>query len=62
MALLQFITTDIPRVKVPSSVHTDHLITAKDGAAADLAHAIQVNKEVYDFLETACAKVSMSCA
>ena len=58
MALLQFMTTGIPRVRVPSSVHTDHLITARDGATADLERAIKENKEVYDFLESCCAKVS----
>jgi hypothetical protein len=60
MALLQFMTTQIPRVRVPTSVHTDHLITARDGAKADLDRAVDVNKEVYDFLETSCAKVSIS--
>jgi aconitate hydratase len=31
-------------------VHCDHLIQAKTGAAEDLATAMDVNKEVYDFL------------
>jgi len=60
MALLQFMTTRIPRVRVPTSVHTDHLITARDGAKADLDRAVDVNKEVYDFLGSSCAKVSIS--
>jgi aconitate hydratase len=37
-------------VAVPSTVHCDHLIQAKQGAVADLATANEVNKEVYDFL------------
>jgi aconitate hydratase len=50
MALLQFMTCGREKVAVPSTVHCDHLIQAKVGAAADLATAIDVNKEVYDFL------------
>lgn len=50
MALLQFDTCGRDRVAVPSTVHCDHLIQAKTGAAADLTAAIDTNKEVYDFL------------
>lgn len=50
MALLQFMTCGRDKVAVPSSVHCDHLIQAKNGAAEDLATANEVNKEVYDFL------------
>src|SRR5580765_5667743 len=50
MALLQFSTCGRDRVAVPSTVHCDHLIQAKTGAAQDLATALSVNKEVYDFL------------
>src|SRR6202162_3874116 len=50
MALLQFMTCGREKVAVPSTVHCDHLIQAKVGAAKDLATAIDVNKEVYDFL------------
>ena len=50
MALLQFMTCGRDKVAVPSTVHCDHLIQAKTGAVADLATAIDVNKEVYDFL------------
>lgn len=55
--LLQFMSTAIPRVRVPTSVHTDHLIVAKNGAKADLEAAKAEHKEVYDFLESASAKV-----
>jgi aconitate hydratase len=58
MALLQFISATIPEVRIPTSVHTDHLITAKSGAMQDLKEAKIANKEVYDFLERACGKVS----
>ena len=50
MALLQFMTCGRDKVAVPSTVHCDHLIQAKVGAVSDLATAIDVNKEVYDFL------------
>jgi len=50
MALLQFMTCGRDKVAVPSTVHCDHLIQAKTGAAKDLATALDVNKEVYDFL------------
>jgi aconitate hydratase len=50
MALLQFSTCGRDQVAVPSTVHCDHLIQAKVGANADLATAVDVNKEVYDFL------------
>lgn len=50
MALLQFMTCGRENVAVPSTVHCDHLIQAKVGAAQDLKTAVDVNKEVYDFL------------
>src|SRR5665647_2645733 len=50
MALLQFMQAGRPQVAVPSTVHCDHLIQAKIGAAEDLSTAKDVNKEVYDFL------------
>jgi len=50
MALLQFMTCGRERVAVPSTVHCDHLIQAKTGAKEDLSTALDVNKEVYDFL------------
>ena len=50
MALLQFMQSGRPKVAVPSTVHCDHLITAKNGANEDLAFANKESKEVYDFL------------
>ena len=50
MALLQFSTCGRATVAVPSTVHCDHLIQAKTGAKQDLSTALDVNKEVYDFL------------
>jgi len=50
MALLQFMQSGKDKVAVPSTVHCDHLIQAKTGAAEDLETALGTNKEVYDFL------------
>jgi aconitate hydratase len=52
MALLQFSTCGRDKVAVPSTVHCDHLIQAKIGAVEDLATAVDVNREVYDFLSS----------
>ncbi len=56
MALLQFMMAGKKTTAVPSTVHCDHLIQAKKGAAADLATANDVNSEVYDFLESVSDK------
>jgi aconitate hydratase len=56
MALLQFMTAGLPQVAVPSTVHCDHLIQARVGAEADMANALDVNSEVYEFLRTVSAK------
>ena len=56
MALLQFMTAGLPEAAVPSTVHCDHLITAKVGAKIDMGVAIDTNKEVYDFLRSVSAK------
>src|SRR5687768_7371191 len=52
MALLQFMTCGREKVAVPSTVHCDHLIQAKVGAKEDLATALDVNREVYEFLSS----------
>ncbi|WP_373552985.1 aconitate hydratase [Haliscomenobacter sp.] len=50
MALLQFMMCGRDKTAVPSTVHCDHLILAKEGANTDLKTAVDVNSEVYDFL------------
>ncbi|MEX2292215.1 MAG: aconitate hydratase [Acidimicrobiales bacterium] len=59
MALLQFMTAGLAQVAVPSTVHCDHLILAKEGAALDLKFALDVNSEVYDFLRTVSEKYGL---
>jgi len=56
MALLQFMQAGRPKVAVPSTVHCDHLITAKDEAKKDLQVANAESKEVYDFLASVSNK------
>mgnify|MGYP000191524041 FL=1 len=56
MALLQFMMAGKNTVAVPSTVHCDHLIQAKESARIDLAQAKDVNGEVYDFLESVSDK------
>lgn len=65
MAMLQFISSGLPKAMVPSTIHCDHLIEGTTsqqpdregfGGVADLKHAKKINSEVYDFLATAGAK------
>jgi aconitate hydratase len=59
MALLQFMLAGMPTTAAPTTVHGDHLIEAQVGAVKDLARAIEVNYEVYDFLSTVSAKAGV---
>jgi len=56
MALLQFMMCGRNQTAVPSTVHCDHLIQAKNGSAADLKTANEINSEVYDFLASVSNK------
>jgi len=56
MALLQFMQAGKAKVAVPTTVHCDHLIQAKQGAAADLKRANDSSKEVFDFLASVSNK------
>jgi aconitate hydratase len=59
MALLQFMTAGLPQVRVPSTVHCDHLIQARVDADTDLQIANDINREVYDFLSSVSAKYGL---
>jgi aconitate hydratase len=59
MAILQFMSAGMPSVANPTTVHCDHLIEAQVGGVKDLARAQSINKEVYDFLSTSCAKYNI---
>ena len=56
MAWLQFMTAGLEEVQVPTTTHCDHLIQARIDSATDLQVAVENNSEVYDFLESVCAK------
>ena len=56
MALLQFMTCNLPSTAVPASIHCDHMIVGERGADVDLPESIKGNKEVFDFLESAAKK------
>jgi aconitate hydratase len=56
MALLQFMQAGKDKVAVPTTVHCDHLIQAKQGAAKDLQRANETSNEVFDFLESVSNK------
>ena len=56
MALLQFMLAGKDATTVPTTVHCDHLIQARVGAAGDLAHANDANREVYEFLRSSSAR------
>ncbi|MFV0565247.1 MAG: aconitate hydratase [Flavobacteriaceae bacterium] len=56
MALLQFMQAGKNKVAVPTTVHCDHLIQAKDGAAPDLKRANDISSEVFNFLESVSNK------
>ena len=56
MALLQFMQAGKAKVAVPTTVHCDHLIQAKSGAAKDLKSANSISAEVFSFLESVSNK------
>ena len=56
MALLQFMQAGKKKAAVPSTVHCDHLILAKEGALNDLKNSITSSKEVFDFLASVSNK------
>jgi aconitate hydratase len=56
MALLQFMQAGKDKVAVPTTVHCDHLIQAKEGAEKDLKNANDVSSEVFNFLESVSNK------
>ena len=56
MALLQFMLSGRDTTAVPTTVHCDHLILARSGAEVDVEAAIERNREVYDFLQSASAR------
>ena len=56
IALLQFMQSGKDKVAVPTTVHCDHLIQAKEGADKDLKSANSNSAEVFNFLESVSNK------
>jgi aconitate hydratase len=56
MAMLQFMLSGRDETAVPATAHCDHLILARSGAAEDVEASIDMNREVYDFLQSASAR------
>lgn len=56
MALIQFMSANLDSVAVPTTVHCDHLVVAKEGSEGDLAMANSTDLEVYNFLQQVCQK------
>lgn len=59
MTLLQFMNAGKESSSVPATIHCDHLIQAYKGAEEDLENAININKEVYDFLQSVAKKYGL---
>jgi len=54
--MLQFMQTLKPTVAVPTTIHCDHLIQARNEGVQDLKESLTENDEVYNFLKSAAAK------
>ena len=61
MAMLQFMQAGKDRVSLPSSIHCDHLIQARDGAKDDLARGLVENEEVFAFLSSSAKRYGIDC-
>lgn len=59
MAVLQFMNSGRDKVAVPTTVHCDHLVCARDGVETDLPAALKANAEVYGFLQSAASRYGM---
>ncbi|MCH8224700.1 MAG: aconitate hydratase, partial [Chloroflexi bacterium] len=58
-AMLAFVQTGRARVAVPTTVHCDHLIQAREEGQSDLKESLTENEEVYDFLRSISAKFGL---
>uniref|UniRef100_A0A8H7N0M7 Aconitate hydratase, mitochondrial n=1 Tax=Bionectria ochroleuca TaxID=29856 RepID=A0A8H7N0M7_BIOOC len=59
MAIIQFMSAGLSSTAAPTSVHCDHLIVGKKGQDIDLPNALNVHKEVFDFLSSACKRFNI---
>jgi aconitate hydratase len=54
--MLEFMQAGLKQVRLPTTVHCDHLIQARVEAESDTKAALYENNEVYKFLESAAKK------
>lgn len=59
MAIIQFMSAGLNSTAVPTTVHCDHLIVSKRGQDDDLPNALDVHREVYEFLSSASKRFNM---
>ncbi len=59
MAMLQFMLTGKDFVTVPTTIHCDHLIVAKEGLKEDMKSALMSNQEVFDFLSSVASRYNI---
>jgi aconitate hydratase len=53
-AILQFASANIAKTRIPASIHCDHYVAASNkGHKLDLEHALEENKQVFQFLKSA---------
>lgn len=57
--LLQLLGANIAQPACPMVVYSDHLIVAETNGIEDLGTAWKENREVWDFLKSACAKFNV---
>ncbi len=55
-AMLQFMQTGLDRIAIPTTIHCDHLVQARNEGTQDLRESLDENREVYDFLRSAAAR------
>ncbi len=58
-AMLQFISLDLEKVRVPSTIHCDHLVEVKNGGDQDVARSYEINSELFKFLSSAAYKYGL---
>lgn len=56
MVMLQFISTGLRQTRLPTTIHCDHLIRAKEDGETDMRESLGANREVFEFLESAAGK------
>ncbi len=56
MVMLQFMQAGLQKTSLPTTVHCDHLIRAQIQGDIDMKVSLDANNEVFEFLQSACAK------